>query len=94
MLGMRSRVVVGLCACGMLGVFAGCTSQESSGWAGRVSAGGSSDSLSAGDPLGQALYAAYQRQASRDEDMELLFGEGVLASEFRDSSTAVASVPE
>ena len=94
MLGLRSRVVVGLCAFGVCGGLAGCSSQESSGWSGRVSAGGSSGSLSAGDPLGQALYAAHRRQASRDADVERLFGSGVLASDLRESSTAVAAVPE
>lgn len=93
MLALRSRYVVGLFAFGVCGVLAGCSTQESSGWSGRVSAEGSSGSLSAGDPLGQAMYEAHQRQVSREADVERLFGVGVVASDLREM-TATAAVVE
>ncbi len=74
----RQRTGTGLLVIGLCGALVGCSTPESSGWSGRVVAESNPGTLSAGDPLGRALYTAHHRRALeeqlREQRVALLFG--------------------
>lgn len=78
----------------LLAALAGCGVQGSAGWSDRVVVIGGGGSLSAGDALGQAMYAAQRRAADRGADVERLFGAGVSEADLRDDTEVFATVTE
>lgn len=83
------RPLIGCCVALLLG---GCASDASVGWSSRTPSAGAGNSLGAGDPLGQAMFAARQRSEDRAADVERMFGLGISEADLRDQTTAVTSV--
>lgn len=87
----RPRLIAGALVGVLCAGLIGCGSQGSAGWP-RVSAGGGGEGLSAGDPLGQALFAAHQHRQDRDQRLTRIFLDELMPSA-GEAGTATATVP-